>query len=156
MRHIKKAVILFTIFIIAVSFTIYRGKQEVIQAPGYPEMFGLEGFDAINQVERDIGPPVRTATMNDNILWCYDQFEIMFFASGRFRSIKITGSDYYFKSEDCRVGCTAEVVKQTYQDCEALYTDRNHNLVCKDGEYYIRFMINNERVDAVYIAGDDI
>lgn len=138
------------LFIIILFFILFHNRKNEIN---YPEIFGLKEFSNIKQVERDLGPPIRTLESDDNTVWYYDQFEIMFFHSGVFRAIGITGDDYYFKNKECRVGCTAETVKLIFPKS---VLDSNNNLLCKDGKYYIRFIINNGVVDSIHIAMDDI
>lgn len=138
------------LLILILIFIILYSRKEVIN---YPEIFGLKEFSNIKQVERDLGPPIKISELDDNTVWHYDQFEIMFFHSGIFRAIGITGRDYYFKNKDCHVGCTAETVKLIFPEA---VLDRNNNLLYKDGKYYIRFFINNGIVDSISITMDDI
>lgn len=153
MSHIRKILIVsvtvILLILILIVFIIHSRKEKI----NYPEIFGLKDFSNIIQVEQDLGSPIKISEMDGNTVWYYNQFEIMFFHSGVFRTIGITGPDYYFKNKDCHVGCTAETVKQTFPES---VLDRNNNLLYKDGKYYIRFLINNGIVDSIRIAMDDI
>lgn len=148
-----KAIICFVVLIVLIvllriSNTIY-GKEEV----NYPAIFGLSDFSNWHQVEVELGPPTKKEVVGDDIKWYYSQFEILFFHSGIFRTIEITGSDYCLKSKECHVGCTAEVVIQTYPEAGH---DANGNLLCKDGGWYIRFVLKDNIVETITITERDI
>lgn len=121
----------------------------------YPGIFGLKSFPTGREALEVFGVPQKICAKTENVvIWTYDQFELYFFASGRFGSISVTGDQYSFREQGCGIGSTKECVRQAYEGIESIYC--GDNLQYQDGEYNITFFFDDNFVTRISIAEDRI